>query len=65
MKILLRKIRLDRNMSHRTLSGKSGVALSQIVKIENGTTKNPSLLTMCKLAKALDVTLNDLVHDYD
>ncbi len=62
MKIKLREVRQSQGMSYRKLAARSGVSLSQIEKIESGYTNNPKLETVYKLAKALGVTINDLVE---
>ncbi len=62
MRIKLRKIRQGQNMSYRELSKLSGVSLSQIEKIESGYASNPTIKTICKLAKALGVRLDDLIE---
>lgn len=59
MKIFLAQIRNDKNMSIRALSEKSKVAKSHIEKIEAGET-NPTIVTMCKLARALGVPITEL-----
>ena len=51
----LKKIRKAKDISQEELSDKSGIALSQIAKIE--TTKgNPTMSTIFTLIRALDVT---------
>lgn len=59
MNLYLDIVRAEKNMSIRALSEKSGVAKSHIQRIEAGET-NPTIETMCKLAKALDVSVNEL-----
>jgi len=36
--------------------------LNTIVKIENGVNKNPTIETLTKIAKALDVGVDDLIR---
>jgi len=59
MEYYVAKVRIQRNMSIRTLAEKSGVAKSHIQKIEAGEA-SPSLEVMCKLAEALDCSLLEL-----
>lgn len=47
-------------MSARELAEKSGVSKSEINEIENGA-RIPRIDTLCMLAAALDVTVEDLV----
>jgi transcriptional regulator with XRE-family HTH domain len=58
MKIFLRKIRIEKGLSYRELAELSGVSKSGIASIENG--KMPRIDTLCKLAKALEVDIEDL-----
>ena len=60
MEILLWQVRQDKNMSIRALAEKSGVSKSEISDIENGV-KIPRIDTLCMLAVALDVTVEDLI----
>ncbi len=60
MKINLRELRLENNISVRGLAKLSGVSASAISRIENeGVT--PSLLTICKLRCALNVGIEKMV----
>lgn len=61
MFIKLRDVRIEKGISIRKLEQKSGVDRSTISRIENEQAI-PSVLTLCKLAYALNVTLNDLVE---
>lgn len=54
--------RQKQNLSVYELSRISGVTQVHIHKIEKGTTKNPGVVTLCKLAKALNTTINDLLN---
>jgi transcriptional regulator with XRE-family HTH domain len=51
------KLRQEKGWTLKELSEKSGVSLSHISAIENGTRPNPSILRVIKLAQALDVSL--------
>lgn len=61
MKIKLEQIRKQRKMSQLQLSKKTGIARSYISEIENGIYKNVGAEIICKLAKALNCTPNDLI----
>ena len=54
MKIFVEQYRMEKNLTLSELARKSGVAKSHISNIESGD-KNPTILTLCKLAKALEV----------
>ncbi|QNM06078.1 helix-turn-helix transcriptional regulator [Qiania dongpingensis] len=60
MKNKLQQLRWDSNLSQQQLAIKSGVKRSIISNIENGHTTNPSIVTALKLAKALNVTIEDI-----
>lgn len=50
----IKEKRLSAGLSFKKLSIASDVSDSEIKRIENGTRKNPSWNTLCKIAKALD-----------
>lgn len=60
MKIRLKDIREEKKVSIRGLAKLSGVDKNHIINIESKKT-NPSIYVIVKLAKALGVTLNELV----
>ena len=59
VQILLKKIRKDKNFTLAKLSAKTGISTTHINDIENSL-KEPSLSMMVRLAKALDVEMNEL-----
>lgn len=59
MQIYLQSVRKEKNISIRELAEKSGVSKNYIQKIEAGTV-NPTVIVMCKLAKALETPVYDL-----
>lgn len=59
MKLYLNQVRNQKNISIRALAERSDVAKSHIENIESGQT-NPTIEVMCKLAKALDVPVDEL-----
>jgi len=56
----IRKIRLKKGISQDRLSKEADLALNTIVKIETGESPNPTVETLEKIAKALDVSVGDL-----
>lgn len=60
MKFYIRELRERRGLSYEQLAEKSGVARSYIQRIESNDDVNPSARVLCKLAKALDVTVEML-----
>lgn len=58
----LKNIRDKKKLGIRELERISGVANSTIINIEKGKYKNPTIDTVSKLSKALDVTIDELVY---
>lgn len=56
----LRKLREMKGLSQEKLARLSDVANNTIVKIEAGKNQNPTLETLKKIAKALDVSIDEL-----
>ena len=59
MEIMVRKIRIEIGLSGKELASISGISASHISDIENGI-KIPSIVVICKLAKALGVPPGEL-----
>ena len=57
----LRTIRKKHGLSQQKLAEKAGLSYVMIAKIEQGATKEPSVVSMIKLADVLGVTLDELV----
>lgn len=57
----IRKYRKERKMSQEALARAADVSFPTIVKIESGETPNPSVDTANKIAKALGVSIDDLM----
>ena len=61
----IRVLRIEKDLSVNEFAKKSGVSKSYISNIERGVQKNPSLIVMGKLARTLDVPLEELLtHKY-
>lgn len=58
--LCLREIRTRKNITRYQLSKLSGVKESTLQSIENNKDPNPTFKTMCKIADALNVTLDEL-----
>lgn len=56
----LRKLREDKELSQEKLARLSDVANNTIVKIEAGKNQNPTLDTLKKIAKALNISIDEL-----
>lgn len=59
IELLIKEIRLKNNMTQEELSRKSGISESYISELENNL-KMPTILTLCKLAEALEVDISEL-----
>lgn len=57
----LAKIRKQKSWSQEKLAVESNISYNTIIKIERGGIKNPKIETVIKLAKALDVAIDELV----
>jgi len=58
----LKKLREKRGLSQDRLAKLADVANNTIIKIEQGENINPTLETLKKVAKALDVSVDDLIN---
>lgn len=58
----LRAIRIERGLSLRALKAETGIAMSNLQKLEAGVC-DPQLSTLRKLAKALDVSVAELIGE--
>ena len=57
----LKKLRRKKGYSLEKVARLADLSLNTIVKIENGVNKNPTIETLTKIAKALDVGVDDLI----
>jgi transcriptional regulator with XRE-family HTH domain len=56
----LRKLREAKSLSQEKLARLADVANNTIIKIEAGKNQNPTLNTLKKIAKALEVSIDEL-----
>lgn len=59
----IRKLREIKGLSQEKLARLADVANNTIVKIEAGKNQNPTLDTLNKIAKALEVTIDNLANN--
>lgn len=57
----LKKLRAKKGLSLEKIARLADLSLNTIVKVENGVNKNPTIETLTKIAKALEVGVNDLI----
>ncbi|MBI5079050.1 helix-turn-helix transcriptional regulator [Candidatus Wolfebacteria bacterium] len=59
----LKKLREKKGLSQDRLAKLADIANNTIIKIEQGENINPRLDTLKKIAKALEVKVDDLIND--
>ena len=57
----LKKLRNKKGYSLEKIARLADLSLNTIVKVENGVNKNPTIETLTKIAKALEVGVDDLI----
>ncbi|MBU0722229.1 helix-turn-helix domain-containing protein [Patescibacteria group bacterium] len=57
----LRKLRGKKGYSLEKIARLADLSLNTIVKVENGVNQNPTIETLTKIAKALEVGVDDLI----
>jgi transcriptional regulator with XRE-family HTH domain len=57
----IKKCRQKSGLSQDQLARKAGIPYSTFLKIESGYTPNPSIQAVLNIAKALDVSIDELV----
>lgn len=57
----LKKIRSKKKYSLEKVARLGDLSLNTVVKVENGTNQNPTIETLTKIAKALEVGVDDLI----
>lgn len=60
----IRKYRLQKGISQDRLSKLADVAFHTIVKIESGETPNPTIETLKKISKALNISIEQIIDNY-
>lgn len=57
----LSKLRKKKGLTQEGLARKADISFHTLVKIEGGGIKNPKIETVIKLAKALEVKIDELI----
>ncbi|PIU74816.1 MAG: hypothetical protein COS76_04050 [Candidatus Portnoybacteria bacterium CG06_land_8_20_14_3_00_39_12] len=57
----LKKIRQDKGISQDRLSKLADLSLNTVVTVESGVNPNPTIETLTRIAKALNVGVDDLI----
>ena len=58
----LKKLRQKKGWSQEKLAKEADISYNTLIKIERGRIKNPKLETLIKLAKALGVSIDELIR---
>lgn len=59
----VRKLRKKKGLSQEKLARLANISLNALTKIESGFAKKPTIQTVVKLARALGVSLDELVKE--
>lgn len=57
----LRRLRKAKGLTQQKLAEKAGVSMIVVTKIEQGSTKDPSMSSLVKMADTLEVSLDELI----
>jgi len=57
----IKRLREGKGLSQEKLARLADVANNTLIKMESGENKNPTLETLKKVAKALDVSVDDII----
>ncbi len=58
----IKKIRTEKGYSLEKIARLADLSLNTIVKVESGVNQNPTFDTLQKIAKALDVSVEDIIQ---
>jgi len=58
----IKKLRQERGLSQDKLAKMADVTLTTLVKLESGANNNPTIKTITRITKALDVRIDELVY---
>ena len=59
----LRKLRKRKGLSQEKLARLANISLNTLTKIESGFAQKPTIQTVVKLAKALGISIDELVKE--
>ena len=57
----LKKLRAKKGLSLEKIARLADLSLNTIVKVENGVNTNPTIETLTKISKALEIGVDDLI----
>lgn len=59
---MLKMIMLDKNLNIPKLSQKTGISVGRLSEILSGKVKNPRIDTVKKIARVLEVDINEIIN---
>ena len=59
----IKRYRAAKKLSQEQLAQKAGITYSTLAKLESGANRNPTVNTLQQIARALGVTLDELMKD--
>jgi transcriptional regulator with XRE-family HTH domain len=59
----IKRYRNGKGLSQEQLAQKAGITYSTLAKLESGVNQNPKVKTLQQIARALEVSLDDLMKD--
>ena len=57
----IRKLRLKKGLSQEKLARLADISNATLVKIEAGVAKEPTITTVAKIARALEISIDELI----
>jgi len=57
-----KKLRAQKDYSLEKVARLADLSLNTVIRIESGVNKNPTIETLTKLARALEVSIDDLIQ---
>ena len=59
----IKRYRMEKGLSQEQLAQKAGSTYSTLAKLESGANQNPTVKTLQQVARALEVSLDDLMKE--
>jgi transcriptional regulator with XRE-family HTH domain len=58
----IKQLRKKYKLSQEELAKKAGITYSTLIKIESGANDNPTIKTIVKIARALNIKIDDVIY---
>ncbi len=59
----IKRYRVEKGLSQEQLAQRASITYSTLAKLESGANQNPTVKTLQQVARALEVTLDDLMKE--